>query len=108
MKADEVISDSEIAELAAKVANDITEDIDCRETRRQLRECIRWWSAASCRESAARANFECQVVLLRSALDYLVRAHRATMQQFTPRELDELEGAMLSAELVLKSTEPTP
>ena len=31
-------------ELAAKVSNDISEDIDCKETRAQLRRCIAYWS----------------------------------------------------------------
>ena len=34
----------EEVELAAKVSNDIAEDIDCRETRAQLRRCIAYWS----------------------------------------------------------------
>lgn len=34
----------EEVELAAKVSNDIAEDIDCKETRAQLRRCIAYWA----------------------------------------------------------------
>lgn len=42
------LSDEAMSELAAKVANDVAEDIDCRESRATLREVIRWWSLRSC------------------------------------------------------------
>ncbi len=33
-----------IQELAPKVSNDISEGIDCGESREQLRLCIKWWA----------------------------------------------------------------
>lgn len=42
------LSDEAMSDLAAKVANDVAEDIDCRESRATLREVIRWWSLRSC------------------------------------------------------------
>lgn len=54
------LSEEAMSELAAKVANDITEDIDCRESRATLREVIRWWSLrcslAYCEASALKTE----------------------------------------------------
>jgi len=39
-----VAAGSDLADLAAKVSNDISEEIDCGETREELRACIKWWA----------------------------------------------------------------
>lgn len=63
------MTDKKMAEFAAKVANDVTEDIDCRETRKQLREVIRFWSLEHCRESGRRALAQSENVTLRALIE---------------------------------------
>jgi hypothetical protein len=54
-------------ELAETVANDIAEDIDCGETREQLRVAIQFWAAEAAREAQERAALESQITIYRSA-----------------------------------------
>jgi hypothetical protein len=58
--------DPEFADFAAKVSNDVSENIDCRETRAQLREVIRWWASHAGMESVNRASAESDLRVLRA------------------------------------------
>ena len=42
-------------ELALKISNDISEDIDCGETKKQLRMAVKYWADAHC-ETAIELN----------------------------------------------------
>ncbi|MCK9519456.1 MAG: hypothetical protein M0R74_10615 [Dehalococcoidia bacterium] len=45
-------------DLALKVSNDISEDIDAGESREELREVVRWWAQKACDEAQRRATAE--------------------------------------------------
>jgi hypothetical protein len=45
-------------DLALKVSNDISEDIDGGESREELRDVIRWWADKACDEAQRRATAE--------------------------------------------------
>lgn len=60
------------AEFAAKVSNDIAEDIDCRETRKQLREVVRFYAMQSCENHAWRKLAEGEVLTARLAITLLL------------------------------------
>jgi len=45
-------------DLALKVSNDISEDIDGGESREELREVVRWWAQKACDEAQRRATAE--------------------------------------------------
>lgn len=65
------ISETKSAELAAKVANDIHENIDCKETRVQLRECIHWWAIKECETNSRAIRTEGKLLMARLALDLI-------------------------------------
>jgi hypothetical protein len=47
-----------IIRMAEKLANDVSEDIDCREKREQLRDAIAYWSCVAAEEAQERAALE--------------------------------------------------
>jgi hypothetical protein len=65
------MSDKEFAEFAAKVSNDIHENIDCRETRKQLREVISHFAVESCVQHSYRKLAESEIITLRLAVELL-------------------------------------
>lgn len=56
-----------IAELAAKISNDIAEEIDCGESRKNLRMAVAYWADVACVESQRRAEAESTVAIFKSA-----------------------------------------
>ncbi len=48
-------------EFAAKVSNDISEDINCNESKEELRMVIAYWSDVAVVESNMRARMETQI-----------------------------------------------
>ncbi len=71
-------------ERAAKVSNDISEGIDCRESRAVLRECLSIWV-----DMATDARTELQTLKDRNALDELDRK----MEALTSATADVSEAA---------------
>lgn len=55
------------ADLAAKISNDIAEDIDCGESRKTLRMAVAYFADVACVESQRRAEAESTVVIFKSA-----------------------------------------
>lgn len=55
------------AELAAKISNDIAEDIDCGESRRTLRMAVAYFADVACVEAQRRAAAESKLELFRCA-----------------------------------------
>lgn len=55
------------AELAAKISNDIAEDIDCGESRKSLRMAVAYWADVATVESQKRASLEAKVAMFRNA-----------------------------------------
>jgi hypothetical protein len=55
------------AELAAKISNDIAEDIDCGEPRTTLRMAVAYFADVACVESQRRAEAESTVAIFKSA-----------------------------------------
>lgn len=55
------------AELAAKISNDIAEDIDCGESRETLRMAVSYFADVACVESQRRAAAESTVAIFKSA-----------------------------------------
>lgn len=66
------IMDDKLADFAAKVSNDIAENIDCRETRKQLREVVRFYSLQSCENYSWRRLAEDDAKILRIAIRMLL------------------------------------
>jgi hypothetical protein len=62
------MNDKEMGDFAAKVANDISEEIDCRETRKQLRACIAWWASECGMTHLKRADAESSNKVLRAVI----------------------------------------
>lgn len=54
------------AELAAKISNDIAEDIDCGESRRTLRIAVAYFADVACVESQRRAEAESTLKIFKS------------------------------------------
>jgi hypothetical protein len=57
----------EQAERAAQISNDIAEDIDNGETRKELRMAVAYWHDRMCVEAQARATAESALEIYRSA-----------------------------------------
>ena len=55
------------AELAAKISNDIAEDIDCGESRKTLRMVVAYFADVACVESQRRADAESKLAIFRWA-----------------------------------------
>lgn len=55
------------AELAAKISNDIAEDIDCGESRKTLRMAVAYFADVACVEAQARATAESKLEIFRCA-----------------------------------------
>jgi hypothetical protein len=55
------------AELAAKISNDIAEDMDCGESRKTLRMAVSYFADVACLESQRRASAESKLELFRCA-----------------------------------------
>lgn len=55
------------AELAAKISNDIAENIDCGESRKTLRMVVAYFADVACVESQRRAAAESKLEIFRSA-----------------------------------------
>jgi hypothetical protein len=55
------------AELAAKISNDIAEDIDCGESRKTLRMAVAYFADLACVEGQRRASAESRLELFRCA-----------------------------------------
>mgnify|MGYP001548333670 FL=1 len=75
------LSEEAMEELAAKVANDIAEDIDCRESRTALRAIIKWWSLRSCIAHSELSHAKTNIAVGRLALGYalpLIKRKRTT------------------------------
>ena len=64
-------SGSAMRDLALSVSNDISEDIDNRESREQLREVVRWWATKACDEAQRRAEAEQTVKMVRLAKELM-------------------------------------
>lgn len=71
------------AELAAKISNDIAEDIDCGESRKSLRMAVAYFADVACVEAERRAAaeskleiFKCAKGLMDAALPPNGPAHR--------------------------------
>jgi hypothetical protein len=62
---------SKQAELAAKISNDIAEDIDCRESRKKLRMSIAYWADVACVEAQRRADAESRLRIFRIAKELM-------------------------------------
>lgn len=60
-----------VQELATKVANDISEGIDNKETRAQLREVIAWWANEACKNITARQNAERKLQMMKPTVKLL-------------------------------------
>jgi hypothetical protein len=67
------------SELAQKIANDIHEDIDCGESRKQLRMAVDYWSCVATDEANRKSSEESQAVI--SALEKLSPQPSATDEQ---------------------------
>lgn len=57
--------------LATKVANDISEGIDNKETRSQLREVVAWWANFACENVTARQVAERKLSMMKPTIDLL-------------------------------------
>jgi hypothetical protein len=55
------------AELAAKISNDIAEDIDCGESRKSLRMAVAYFAAVASVEAQGRAAAESKLAIFRCA-----------------------------------------
>ena len=55
------------AEIAAKISNDIAEDIDCGESRKSLRMAVAYFADVACVESQRRAAAESKLEIFRCA-----------------------------------------
>ena len=55
------------AGLAAKISNDIAEDIDCGETRKDLRMAVAYYADVACVEAQSRAAAESKLAMFRAA-----------------------------------------
>lgn len=67
------LSEEAMSELAAKVANDIAEDIDCRESRETLREVIKWWSLRCSLAHSELSLAKTDISVARVAIWHLLR-----------------------------------
>lgn len=59
------------AELAAKISNDIAEDIDCNETRAQLRMAVAYWADVACVNGIKVGTAESKLRFAKVAQAYL-------------------------------------
>ena len=90
------LSEEAMSELAAKIANDVAEDIDCRESRATLREVIRWWSLRSCIAHSELSLAKTDITVGRVALTYalsLIKRKRSRTASYAR----ELGGIFLKA-----------
>jgi hypothetical protein len=55
------------AQCAAKISNDIAEDIDCGESRRTLRMAVAYFADVACVEAQRRAAAESKLEIFRCA-----------------------------------------
>ncbi len=55
------------AELAAKISNDIAEDIDGGESREELKMAVAYWADVACAEAQRRAEAESTVKIFKTA-----------------------------------------
>lgn len=60
-----------VSELSAKISNDISEDIDCGESRRTLRRAVKEWADEACEAHRRRADAETHLKMLAPALGLL-------------------------------------
>lgn len=67
MKKKTIKPNPDMADLAAKISNDIAEGIDCGETRKVLRDAIDFWATVADAECRARARAESKLAIFRSA-----------------------------------------
>jgi hypothetical protein len=67
------LPESALADLAAKIANDINEGIDCRETRATLRDVVRWWSMQHCVTASELSLRKTDIVVGKLAVQLLLR-----------------------------------
>lgn len=59
-------------EFAARVANDVSENIDSGENRSQLRDVIRWYAVRNCALHSRLSNVQTQVVVAKFALAVVI------------------------------------
>ena len=71
MCADKACLVADFRDLALKVSNDISEDIDGGENREELREVVRWWAQKACDEAQRRATAEQTVKMVRLAKELM-------------------------------------
>lgn len=57
--------------LATKVSNDISEGIDNKETRSQLREVVAWWANLACENITARHVAERKLSMMKPTVKLL-------------------------------------
>ena len=57
--------------LATNVANDISEGIDNKETRSQLREVVAWWANFACENVTARQAAERKLQMMKPTIELL-------------------------------------
>lgn len=59
-------------EFAAKIANDISEEIDCGETRAQLRSALHWWAMEHCKAYSQKRIVEDDLLTAKIALQIVL------------------------------------
>lgn len=78
-----------LAELATKVNNDISEGIDCGESKKQLRDCIKWWADAYC--SQQREYVDVKDMLLKTNILGCFRLAPAKFDEITAQWEKQVE-----------------